>query len=355
MFYLILLFISTNALKWSCEIPYNTFELSDLLNQNLINAIEYVKETTGIIFYPRTNETSYVTIKKGDVCSSNIGRVGKQQFITLKDSCSFGIIIHELSHTIGLNHEHQRNDQEKYIDVYYNNIKKSHISQYKPILGLKYNTSMDFNSIMMYSRYDFNLNNQKTFDIKDKYKNEFCAIGQQSYLSNDDISKLHNLVNGQCINHKFSRKNKNYMKLCGNGCGNNNIFGFYKKINYFGYKSIVKFDNKYIKIYYLIDRFVIEHNGNYYAQTLIILNLWKLHWYLLNPHTNTNVFGVDMSFLNEDTLYNELLIKSQQLFIFVLFIYLFLLYCIIKIIRYIFFSNPPQNNNNNLDNTDEII
>ena len=43
----------------------------------------------------------------------------KEVFVQIQESCSIKIIIHELGHVIGLEHEHQRCDAEKYVTLSY--------------------------------------------------------------------------------------------------------------------------------------------------------------------------------------------------------------------------------------------
>ncbi len=55
-----------------------------------------------------------------------MGKAGGNQKLSLDDGCLsksyVGIAIHEMMHAIGFAHEHQRPDQEDYIDVLYDNI-----------------------------------------------------------------------------------------------------------------------------------------------------------------------------------------------------------------------------------------
>jgi hypothetical protein len=84
-------------------------------------------------------------------------------------------LLHELGHIIGLQHEHQRPDRTKYIQVNWDNLKKQ-----KAVL-MNYwrmnNSSFlydytkykyDYRSVMHYGEWDFSINGKKTIEPLDK-------------------------------------------------------------------------------------------------------------------------------------------------------------------------------------------
>ena len=58
--------------------------------------------------------------------------------------------LHELGHTLGLHHEHQRPDRDDYIDVFMKDIPSSWKSDYRKCVALRTFGSFDFESIMLY-------------------------------------------------------------------------------------------------------------------------------------------------------------------------------------------------------------
>ncbi|GBN72902.1 Astacin [Araneus ventricosus] len=86
-----------------------------------------------IRYRPRVLDKDYVMIFNGTGCYSNLGRVGGQQPISLRhNGClSEGTILHEMAHTVGIIHEHDRPDRDKYIKILPQNIPEEWQSQYE--------------------------------------------------------------------------------------------------------------------------------------------------------------------------------------------------------------------------------
>lgn len=140
---------------------------SSLPNQaRVTNAIDYWQSVTGITFIQRTNQTDYVEFVVGSGCSSNVGKAGGRQLISLAADCSTGNAIHEIGHAVGLFHEHQRADRGNFININFGNIQsglENNFQSYPELgrFGFEFGT-LDFNSIMMYNSNAFTKNNQPT-------------------------------------------------------------------------------------------------------------------------------------------------------------------------------------------------
>jgi Astacin (Peptidase family M12A) len=81
-------------------------------------AIDKIVAKTHLRFVRRSNESIFVTIKQGNSCSSPVGRTNNG-VITIHPNAYCGVsgMIHEIGHTLGLWHEHQRKDRDGWINI----------------------------------------------------------------------------------------------------------------------------------------------------------------------------------------------------------------------------------------------
>ncbi len=91
-------------------------------------AIKEWNDKTVISLVGRTTEANYVrfsSVESGN-CRSRVGMAGGQQAIALPPGgCSVSTVTHEIGHTIGLWHEHQRVDRRKYLELLEDNFDKA--------------------------------------------------------------------------------------------------------------------------------------------------------------------------------------------------------------------------------------
>ena len=135
---------------------------------NLNAALSYVNSAlSGIIkFVPHTTQTNYVTFNfdpsnTSGSCESSVGMVGGQQFVGGSASCALVTLVHEMGHTIGLFHEHQRPDRDSYVTYNYANVDEPLAAGNFTFASTNYQTVglYDIASVMEYSAFVFTKNN----------------------------------------------------------------------------------------------------------------------------------------------------------------------------------------------------
>ncbi|KAI6180935.1 Metalloendopeptidase [Aphelenchoides besseyi] len=147
--------------RWPSNIvPY---ELSNRFSSSekaiIKNALSNLQSQTCFKFPKRNGHKDYVYVDKKDGCYSVVGRQGGRQLMSLGNGCIIqGTVQHEFLHALGIQHEHQRPDRDKYIRVLYKNLESGMKPQVEKIPasqvdlhGIKY----DYKSIMHYDGHAF--------------------------------------------------------------------------------------------------------------------------------------------------------------------------------------------------------
>jgi hypothetical protein len=163
--------------------------------QRVRDAIAHWHEHTDIRFVEHNGEADYVYIARiPGAASSEIGRRGGRQEVALGDGCTVGGIIHELGHTVGLCHEHCRNDRGDWIDLDDSNIKHETKNSYKQNFVDGVDTPLtdvgpyDYGSIMHYGERDNALDDRDPV-FRPKHPTD-ARIGQRDGLSPGDIAAV---------------------------------------------------------------------------------------------------------------------------------------------------------------------
>ncbi|KAK3867298.1 hypothetical protein Pcinc_027236 [Petrolisthes cinctipes] len=103
-------------------------------------------------------KTLHITFGVG--CSSKVGYrpLGTEMRLGVPCFVKVGTVVHELLHSLGLHHEHQRFDSHRYIKINFNCIKRGHERNFMPqsktrvlSAGIPY----DYDSILHYGRHTY--------------------------------------------------------------------------------------------------------------------------------------------------------------------------------------------------------
>ncbi|KAK4295161.1 hypothetical protein Pmani_032263 [Petrolisthes manimaculis] len=125
-------------------------------------AMRHIEHQTCIFFCrshkPGLRKTLHITFGVG--CSSKVGYRPLGTEIRLGVPCfvKVGTVVHELLHSLGLHHEHQRFDSRRYIKINFNCIQRGHERNFMPqsktrvlSAGIPY----DYNSILHYGQHTY--------------------------------------------------------------------------------------------------------------------------------------------------------------------------------------------------------
>ncbi|XP_078489165.1 zinc metalloproteinase nas-6-like [Ciona intestinalis] len=179
-------------------IPYETSEyLSSAEKKEITQAIDEINDNTCLQFLPRKSNDSkehYIRFEWDEVCSSAVGKTGGAQEVILSQECSTkGGVLHELMHTLGFLHEHNRPDRDQYINIEWENIipeKRSRFNKWQVTEGGVLNDfPYDVTSVTHYDSFAFSNNGEPTITGLDG----FPLPTQNTNLSVLDIDKINHV------------------------------------------------------------------------------------------------------------------------------------------------------------------
>uniref|UniRef100_A0A0N4ZBZ7 Metalloendopeptidase n=1 Tax=Parastrongyloides trichosuri TaxID=131310 RepID=A0A0N4ZBZ7_PARTI len=192
------------TMPWiNAVVPYTLSPKFGLMEKMTIQkAMRKIEKVSCFKFKQRSLEIDYLTILPLDGCYSYVGRIGGAQDLSLSRGCMYEfIIIHELLHAIGFEHEHQRFDRDNFIQIVYKNIEPSQYHNFDKVNiheVTTFNYKYDLKSIMHYDETAFGKVNHIT---KKKLVtmiplDKSISLDDNLKLSSWDIEKLN--IAGNC-------------------------------------------------------------------------------------------------------------------------------------------------------------
>ena len=144
---------ATGNIPWhKCIVPYTfnegfTNEEKETIKKYMNTITEASKTNTsdqGIKFIDKTNEIEFIAFNKNmDNESCGNAKLSKRlggQSINLSSRCiTESVVIHEIMHSLGFIHEHNRSDRDTYIIINYDNI----LDGYKDQFNIENNVVID--------------------------------------------------------------------------------------------------------------------------------------------------------------------------------------------------------------------
>jgi hypothetical protein len=139
--------------------------------------------------YP--NDVYFTTGSDPNACLSDyVGMHGGRQMVRLVSGCGYGEILHEIGHVIALEHEQNRSDRDKFIELMTSNIMKGYEGQFRQYLNDYMNIgSYDYDSVMHYQDTAFSCNKKPTIRAKLDLP-PGIHLGQRDHLSSGDLAAV---------------------------------------------------------------------------------------------------------------------------------------------------------------------
>ena len=139
------------------------------------------------------DDADVVVVEPGRVDSSARGMLGGRQRITVSRDASCGVILHEIAHTAGLEHEHNRPDRDEHVEVVWANVDPAALSQFQRRDDAP-SSPYDLASIMHYAPMAWSRNRRPTLRVRPAAAQALAGrdvlVGQRRDLSEGDRRRL---------------------------------------------------------------------------------------------------------------------------------------------------------------------
>jgi len=165
----------------------------------------------------------FVRSRPGDGCFSYVGQTGltSQALQLAEPGCaSLGTVLHELGHALGMAHEQERPDRNRYVTIRWQNIQRGRESNFDLERNAYTGQPYDYYSVMHYGRTAFSANGRPTISTPGGQYD--AVIGQDVGLSQadaDQLAAMYREVDGQCAAGSVDSSATGCADRAGRGCG----------------------------------------------------------------------------------------------------------------------------------------
>uniref|UniRef100_A0A914DFY9 Metalloendopeptidase n=1 Tax=Acrobeloides nanus TaxID=290746 RepID=A0A914DFY9_9BILA len=229
------------SLLWTLPIPYYfDSTISSSMATTVRSAVSYIQTYSCVRWQEDPNHLisgrMRVRFVSGTGCNSMVGMMpysssSIEQIINLNnDQCnSLGTAIHEMTHCMGFQHEHQRYDRDSSIYIDTSNVNPNYLYAYSKVTSsdtTNYNMPYDFGSVMHYAPYGFCVDCSKPVMIAyDQFYQS--TMGSNDFLTFVDILRLNSRYNcaalcpnpPACQNNGIVNPNNCAQCICPKGFG----------------------------------------------------------------------------------------------------------------------------------------
>lgn len=129
--------------------------------------------------------------------SQGLGMIGGRQFVKLVSGCEYGQILHEIGHVLGLQHEQNRTDRNRFVDIFRANIDPDYLYAFDISRGAVDVGNYDLDSTMHYEATAFACDRSKpTIQVKPVLPPGTVplppggVVGQRTHISDGDVRTI---------------------------------------------------------------------------------------------------------------------------------------------------------------------
>ncbi|BDC50815.1 hypothetical protein F183_A31310 [Bryobacterales bacterium F-183] len=143
--------------RWTNNtIPYTLdASLTQAMRDLFARAIAHWESKTSIRFVVRGAQANFLRVIRTENpinTAGGIGMIGGEQTMRLREDASLAIHIHEIGHTVGLYHEQNRADRDRYVALDYSKVRKDEFRQIDAFASPTPIGTYDLQSVMHYEK-----------------------------------------------------------------------------------------------------------------------------------------------------------------------------------------------------------